>query len=98
VASKKNIFKYLCNEKTTYNFQKKKKKKKTYNIINEGCHIDFYGPNVGSLLHSSISRQNNNNNNNNNLFFSSLIIKKRCQITGGRTQLEVSGSPTCTVA
>jgi hypothetical protein len=44
VTSQKNILKYFCNEKITHN------------IINEGCHIDFYGPNVDSLLHSSISQ------------------------------------------
>jgi hypothetical protein len=43
VASQKNILEYLCSEKITHN------------AINEGCHIDFYKPNVNSLLHSSIS-------------------------------------------
>jgi hypothetical protein len=43
VASQKNILEYLCSEK------------KIHNAINEGWHIDFYGPNVDSLLHSSIS-------------------------------------------
>jgi hypothetical protein len=47
MASQKNILKYLCSEKTTHN------------AINEGCHIDFYGPNVGSLLHSIISLAEN---------------------------------------
>jgi hypothetical protein len=42
MASQKNILKYLCNEKTIHN------------AINEGCHIDFYGPNMGNLLYSSI--------------------------------------------
>jgi hypothetical protein len=34
VASKKNILKYICSEKITHN------------VINEGCHIDFYEPNM----------------------------------------------------
>jgi hypothetical protein len=43
VAFQKKNLKYLYSEKITHN------------AINEGCYIDFYGPNVGNLLHSSIS-------------------------------------------
>jgi hypothetical protein len=43
VASQKNILKYFYSEKITYN------------AINEGCHIDIYGPNINNLLYSSIS-------------------------------------------
>jgi hypothetical protein len=32
MASQKNILKYLCSEKIIHN------------AINEGCHINFYGP------------------------------------------------------
>jgi hypothetical protein len=43
MAFQKNILKYICSEKITHN------------AINEGCHINFYGSNMGSLLHYSIS-------------------------------------------
>jgi hypothetical protein len=52
VAFQKNILKYLCSEKTTHK------------VINEGCHIDFYGSNMNSLLHSNISLNKILNNNN----------------------------------
>jgi hypothetical protein len=47
VASQKNILKYFCSKKTTHN------------AINKGCHIEFYGSNVGNLLHSNNSKKKN---------------------------------------
>jgi hypothetical protein len=43
MAFQKNILKYLYSEKITHN------------IINKGCHINFYGQNMSSLLHYNIS-------------------------------------------